>query len=172
MDDLLELLDNAIQYVMIEERLMESLRKKWEDAKRTKLEYYIANIKPECWSQYKARMHIDHIQPYLITNMSSNSHRALTLLCTRSHKLGIEIASWYQNVTNLKTCNEGMVEDECHLLFTCSTYSAILSRYADILRGSDNIRTILKKPPRRLSSYVYVLFTHRDFVLQCMNNPS
>ena len=44
----------------------------------------------------------------------------LRLLRTRSHKLGIEIASWYQNVTNLKTfkvCNEGMVEDECHLLF-------------------------------------------------------
>ena len=31
-------------YVMIEERLVESLRMKWEDAKRTKLEYYIANV--------------------------------------------------------------------------------------------------------------------------------
>ena len=40
--DLLELSGNVMQYVMIEERLMESLRKKWEDAKRTKLEYYIA----------------------------------------------------------------------------------------------------------------------------------
>ena len=35
MDDLLELLDDAMHYVMIEERLMESLRMKWEDAKRT-----------------------------------------------------------------------------------------------------------------------------------------
>ena len=60
-DDLLELSGNAMQYVMIEERLMESLRKKWEDAKRTKLEYYITNINPECWSQYKARMPIDRI---------------------------------------------------------------------------------------------------------------
>ena len=113
-----------MHYVMIEERLVESLRMKWEDAKRTKLEYYIVNVNPECWSQYKARMSIDRIQPYLITNMSSNARRALTLLCTRSHKLGIEVASWYQNVTNLKTCkvcNEGMVENECHLLFTCST---------------------------------------------------
>ena len=107
--------------------------------------------------------------------MSSNAHRALILLRTRSHKLGIEVASWYQNVTNLKACkvcNEGMVEDECHLLFTCSTYSAIRSRYVDILRGSDNLSAILKTPPRRLSSYVYALFTHRDFVLQCMNTPS
>ena len=107
--------------------------------------------------------------------MSGNARRALTLLHIRSHKLGIEIASWYQNVTNLKTCkvcNEGMVEDECHLLFTCSTYSAIGSRYADILRGSDNLSAILKTPPRRLSSYVYVLFTHRDFVFQCMNTLS
>ena len=61
----------------------------WEDAKRTKLEYYIANVNPECWSQYKARMPIDRIQPYLITNMSSNARRALTLLYTVSHKLGI-----------------------------------------------------------------------------------
>ena len=148
---------------------MESLRKKWEVAKRTKLEYYTANFNPECWSKYKARTPIDRIQPYLITNISSNARRALTLLCTRSHKLDIEIASWYQNLPNLKTykvCNEGMVEHECHLLLTCSTYSAIRSRYADILRGSDNLSVILK------SSYVYALFTHKVFVLQCMNTPS
>ena len=157
-------------YNMIEERLVESLRMKWEDAKRTKLEYYIANVNPECRSQYNTRMPIDRIQTYLMTNMSSNARRDLP----RSHKLGIEIASWYQNVTNLKTCkvcNQGMVEDECHMLFTCSKYSAISSRYADILRGSDNLSVILKTPLRRLSSYVYALFTHRDFVLQCMNNP-
>ena len=120
-------------------------------------------------------MPIDRIQPYLITNMSSNACKALTLLRTRSHKLAIEIASWYQNVTNLKTCklcNQGMVEDEYHFLFTCSTYSAIRSRYADILRGNDNLSAILKTPSRRLSSYVYALFTYRDFVLQGMNTPS
>ena len=59
---------------------------KWEDAKRTKLEDYTTNVNPECWSRYKARMFIDHIQPYLITNMSSNACRALTLLRTQSHK--------------------------------------------------------------------------------------
>ena len=147
----------------------------WKDAKRTKLEWYIENVKPECWSQYKARMPIGRIQHYLITNMSSNARRALTLPCTRSHKLGIKVAAWYQNVANLKACkvcNEGMVTDECHLLFTCSTYSAIRSRYVDILRGSDNLSAILKSPPRRLSSYVYDLFKHRDFVLRCMNTPS
>ena len=51
-------------------------------------------------------------------------------------------------------------------------YSAIHSRYVDILSGSDNLSAILKTPPRRLSLYVYALFTHRDFVLQCMNTPS
>ena len=45
MDDLLELSGNGMQYVMIKERLVESLRMKWEDCKRTKLEYYIANLK-------------------------------------------------------------------------------------------------------------------------------
>ena len=100
--------------------------------------------------------------------MSSNASRALTLIHTRSQKLDIEVASWYQNVTNLKACKvctEGMVEDECHLMFTCLAYSAIRSRYVDILRGSGNLSAILKTPPRRLSSYVYALFTHRDFVL-------
>ena len=41
MGDLLELSGNAMQYVMIEEKLVESLRMKWEDTKRTMLEYYI-----------------------------------------------------------------------------------------------------------------------------------
>ena len=63
-DDLLELLSDAMHYVMIEERLVESFRIKWEDVKRTKLEYYITNVNPECWSQYKVRMRIDRIPPY------------------------------------------------------------------------------------------------------------
>ena len=61
LDDLLQLSGDAMHYVMIEERLVESLRMKWEDAKRTKLEYYIANVNLECWSQYKARRPIDRI---------------------------------------------------------------------------------------------------------------
>ena len=91
MDDLLELSGDAMHYVMIDERLVESLRMKWEDAKRTKLEYYIANVNLNVGfdSQCKARMPIDRIQPYLITIMSSNARRALTLLRPRSHKLGI-----------------------------------------------------------------------------------
>ena len=49
-DDLLELSGDIMLYVMIEERLVESLRMTWEDVKRTKLEYYIANVNPEFWS--------------------------------------------------------------------------------------------------------------------------
>ena len=52
---------------------MESLRKKWEDAKRKTFIYYISNINRECWVQDKVRRPIDCIQPYLITNMSINS---------------------------------------------------------------------------------------------------
>ena len=54
-EDLLELLRDVMEYVVIEERLMETLRKTWEDAKLMKLD-------------------------------------------TRSHKLGIEVALWHQNV--------------------------------------------------------------------------
>ena len=60
---------------------MEPLKKEWKDArvlsiyfatitlKRTVVAVF-ANINHECWVLYKARRPIDHIQPYLITNMS------------------------------------------------------------------------------------------------------
>ena len=44
--DQLELSGNAIKYVIIEDRLLEALRMKWQDAKMSKLEYHIANINP------------------------------------------------------------------------------------------------------------------------------
>ena len=47
-----------MKYVVIEEILME-LRKKWKDVKRTKLEYYTANIIRECWVLYKTRSPTD-----------------------------------------------------------------------------------------------------------------
>ena len=124
---------------------------------------------------YKARSPVHRIQPYLITKMSINSRRALTLLRTRSHNLGIEVALWNQNQPNIKiykVCKEGLVEDEYHLLFTCSAYSAIRESYDDILRRDDDLSITLKGTPRRLSSYLYALFTRRDLVFQSMNIPS
>ena len=156
-----------MKYVVIEERLMEPLRKKWKDAK-----YYIANINPECW------FYIRHEDQLIVFNLTSlltwvfNSRRALTLLRTQSHNIDIEVALWHQNQPNAKECNvckEGLVEDEYHLLFTCFAYSAIHENYDDILRGGDDI---LKLTPRRLSSYAYALFTHRDLVLRSINIPS
>ena len=81
-----------MKYVVIEESLMEPLRKMWEDAKRTNLKYYVVNINPKCWVLYNARCPIDYIQPYTTNNMSVNSHRALILLHTPSHKVGINVA--------------------------------------------------------------------------------
>ena len=71
-----------MKYVVIEEIQMELLAKKWKYATMTKLEYYITNISPQCWVLYKGRRVIDSIQPYLITYMSINTLRALTLLRT------------------------------------------------------------------------------------------
>ena len=56
---------------------------------------------------------------------------------------------------------EGLVEDEYHLLFTCSAYSAIRGSYDDILRGGDDLNVILKRTPRRLSLYVCLIHTSR-----------
>ena len=71
-----------------------------------------------------------------------------------------------------KVCKEGLVEDEYHLLFTFSTYSAIHESYDDILREGDDLSAALNRTPRRLSSCVYALFTHQDLVLRSMNIPS
>ena len=43
---LLELVGKAMTYVIIEDSLLEELRMKWEDAKLSELEYYIANVGP------------------------------------------------------------------------------------------------------------------------------
>ena len=59
-----------MQYADIEKRLMESLWVKWQDGKMPKLEYYIANINPECLIQYSESLPMNRIQPYLITSMS------------------------------------------------------------------------------------------------------
>ena len=92
----------------------------------------------EYWVLYNARRPIDRIQPYLITNMSFNSHRALISFHTRSQNIGIEVALWNQNQPNIKACKickEVLVEDEYNLLFTCSANSAICESYDEILRG-------------------------------------
>ena len=39
----LELLGDAMKYVVFQNRLLEAIMMKWEDAKMSKLEYYIAN---------------------------------------------------------------------------------------------------------------------------------
>ena len=94
--------------------------------------------------------------------MSINSRRAITLLHTRSYNLDIEVALWNQNQPHIETwkvCKEGQVEDEYHLLFKCFGYSAIRGIYDDILRGVDNLNITLKETGKRLSSYLYALFT-------------
>ena len=71
--------------VKIEERWMESLRKKWEDAKRTKLEYYIANVNPKCWSQYKARMPIERCREDFQPRAETRGRRANQRCATSAH---------------------------------------------------------------------------------------
>ena len=57
-------------------------------------------------------------------------------------------------------CKEGLVEDEYHLLFTCSAYSAVCESYDDILRGGDDLIITLKGTPRRLSSHMGMFYSH------------
>ena len=49
------------------------------------------------------------------------------------------------------------------LVIQCNSWR----KHDEILRGSDNLSDLLlKPPPKRLSTYVYVLFMHRDIVLK------
>ena len=66
---LLELSGDAMKYVTINDRLLGTLRMKWQDAEMWKLEYYIANVNPQCGAQYKVKM-LERIQLHLTTPMS------------------------------------------------------------------------------------------------------
>ena len=66
-------------------------------------------------------------------------------LRTCSHKLGVDVASWYHHPSMkiCKVCNENLVEDECHLILTCSEYKVTREKYDDLLGGHDNLNVIL-----------------------------
>ena len=72
--DQLELSGDVMKYVIIEVRLLESLRMTWQDTKMPKLEYYIANINPQDWFQCKEKI-IEHIQWHVTTPISLGSRR-------------------------------------------------------------------------------------------------
>ena len=77
--DLLELWGDVMKYMIIEDRSLRALRMKWQDAKISIFEYYIANM--------------NNIGPntskkcYDVSDRIFGSRRSLTLLQTRSHKL-------------------------------------------------------------------------------------
>ena len=65
-------LGDGVKYVISENKLLEARRMKWEDAKMSKLYYYIANINHQCWPQYKIKM-LELIQLHLFIPMSLGS---------------------------------------------------------------------------------------------------
>ena len=91
--DLSELAGDAMKYLTISGRLLQATRMKTQDAKISKLEYYIANVKPSILATIQGKKMPKCIRPHLNTLMSFGSWRALTLLRTRSQKLGDEVAS-------------------------------------------------------------------------------
>ena len=67
-EDVLELSGDAMMYVVIDDRLLGTLVMKWQDAKVSKLEYYIENTNPQCCPQHKVKM-LERIQLNLTTPM-------------------------------------------------------------------------------------------------------
>ena len=74
MEDLFEPSSDAIKYVFITEEVEE---------------YYIANNNI-CQEDL-----LTYIQPYLITNTSINSCKALTFFYTWSHNVAIDVTLWH-----------------------------------------------------------------------------
>ena len=94
-----------------------------------KLKNYIINVTPYCCSQC-----IERIYPTTsYYPMRLGSSRALTLLRTCVHKLGVEVASWQHHP------NVNLLEDEYFLLLACSTYKVIRKKYDDLLDKHDNV---------------------------------
>ena len=116
----------------MDDRLLEALRMKVQDDKRSNLEYYITNINPQ------------------IFNTSPNS---LT-------QVSIEVASWHHlpNIKICKVCNGNLVKDEYHALITFSSYKVICEKYDDLLDMHDNMSVILTFLPTRVS--MCVLYFH------------
>ena len=63
----------------------------------------------------------------------------------------------------MKTCNEILVDDEYKLLIACSVHSIIHEKHDDLLDRHDNASIILKRPLRRVTTYVIALLSHRVF---------
>ena len=133
--DLLELSSDAMEYVIIKNKLLEALRMKWQDVRMSNMEHYIANYL-QCCPQYQGKIP-KYIQLYLTTPMSFGSWRTLTLLQTSSLKLGVEVGSWnyHPNMKICKVCIEILVEDEYHLLIASSADKVICEKYGDLLSG-------------------------------------
>ena len=45
----ISILNNVMKYIIIDDRLLVTIRMKVQDAKMSNLEYYIANVNPQCW---------------------------------------------------------------------------------------------------------------------------
>ena len=60
------------------------------------------------------------------------------------------------------------MEDKKHLSHA-QCIKVILEKYDDLLEEHDNASAILTFPPRRVSTYVRALFSHREFLLRSSN---
>ena len=89
--------------------------------------------------------------------MSFTSQRALTLVSTQSHKLGVQISS------SMKICNENLMEDEHDLLLVCLTFNVIHEKYDDLTSMINQSVILVKSPPRRVHINVCASFSHEEF---------
>ena len=52
---MVELFGDTLKYMIVENRLLEALRMRWQHDKMSNLEYYIVNISNQCWHEYKEK---------------------------------------------------------------------------------------------------------------------
>ena len=73
---------------------------------------------------------------------------------------------------HMEGMQRNLVEDEYHLLITCSTYMVIREKYDDILDMHGNMSVIHRFTPRRVSTCTCIIFHLERFYFRVIPNFS
>ena len=141
--------------------LLCTLRTHWLEAeKRTKLEYYQAEINPLCWSSFMTPE--ASAQPYINTPIPLLYRRNIARFRTRSHTLAIEKGAWLDMPRHARVCrfcDAQTVETEAHVALYCPKYAHIRDDYQQLLVETTQLSSVLSTAsPATLGSFVIGLF--------------
>ncbi len=111
--------------------------------------------------------------PYIYTSYFTEAYRTLARFRTGSHDLAGTTGRWVSRDSTSSfehrlctLCHLGRVEDEDHLVFECSVYSALrVHAYPDLFVGASSLRLFLgHQNQQRIASFIRDCFRTRTYV--------